>query len=156
MVIAKETILEDANPQRILDDFKADPARHILAGRLSGPLTSAFAKPPPQTDQEPLPAHIQETEAAHMVIFADSDIFDDRFWVIRNPLPTGEVQQPIADNGKVVLNAIDSMMGNDALIGLRARERARRPFLHIEALREKAQSRFLLEARALENHIAVN
>ena len=48
---------------------------------------------------------------------------------------------PIADNGRMVVNSIESMSGGRNLIGLRGRGSSNRPFLVIEDL-QKAELSF--------------
>ena len=153
--------LKSASPRALLESFAPQGERHILAARFSGSFKSAFAKPPPDPAEKPdalaeapRPDPIARTAEGEIVIFADSDLFDDRFWVAREAFPTGEALRPIADNGKIVMNAIDWLMGSDALIALRARERARRPFLKMEELRQRAEERYRAEERALEKRVA--
>ena len=46
---------------------------------------------------------------------------------------------PIADNGRLVMNAIESMSGGKNLIGLRGRGISNRPFLVVENLQKEAE-----------------
>ena len=97
---------------------------------------------------------MQSQEDAAILVFADSDLFDDRFWVHTQSYLGERVAQPIADNAKFVLNAVDQMMGSADLISLRAREKADRPFTVVEALRRQAEARFLKEEQALQDSIS--
>ena len=89
------------------------------------------------------------TEAANIVVFADSDFFDDRFWVSEQNYLGQRFGVPIADNGKFLLNAVENMMGSSDLITLRGRERIARPFTRVEALRSSAEAQYLEEEENL-------
>ncbi len=93
------------------------------------------------------------TGPIHVVLGADSDLFDDRFWIqIQNVLGR-RVSVPMADNGALLLNAIDNLAGSEALIGLRGRRVKDRPFVVVENLRRQAEARLLEEERRLEQEL---
>ena len=52
------------------------------------------------------------------------------------------VQVPNANNGDFVVNALDSLSGSDALIGLRGRGESTRPFKLVQAIRKVAERQF--------------
>jgi ABC-type uncharacterized transport system involved in gliding motility auxiliary subunit len=60
---------------------------------------------------------------------------------------------PTADNGAMVQNFVENMMGSNDLISLRTRERPTRPFLLVDNLRRRAESQFLAEERALQDRM---
>ena len=59
---------------------------------------------------------------------ADTDIFDNRFWVRLGSLYGKQVAAPFADNGAFVMNAVENLMGSSDLISLRTRATDDRPF----------------------------
>jgi ABC-type uncharacterized transport system involved in gliding motility auxiliary subunit len=63
------------------------------------------------------------------------------------------VAVPSADNGALVMNAVENMMGSNDLISLRTRERSSRPFIVVEQIRRNAESRFLAEEQALQQKV---
>ncbi|RYI99282.1 MAG: ABC transporter, partial [Acetobacteraceae bacterium] len=87
MVVDAARVRQDPNPTRLLADFRADNTRHVLAARLRGQLPTAFPDGPPavaegQERPADFPAHLARTEgAANIVVFNDSDVLEDRFWV---------------------------------------------------------------------------
>jgi len=87
------------------------------------------------------------------VLFADSDQFDDRFWVQVQNLLGQRVAVPSADNGALVMNAVENMMGSNDLISLRTRERSDRPFVVVDKIRRDAEGRFLAEEQALQEKV---
>jgi len=139
-----------ARPEELLQDFKPQGDRHVIAARLSGPLKSAF--PAPEDGEK---THLAATQGdANLIIFADSDILDDRFWV-RTQVEAGQkTVEPVADNARFVLSALDNLMGSDDLIALRGRAPTERPFEVIVALQRQAEARYLAEQKRLETRIA--
>jgi len=161
-----EEVKKGPRPDDLLRAFKPSEQRYAIAARLSGPVKSAFSGPPeeepaaqegaaaPRRSQEKAGAHIAESqEDANIIVFADSDIFDDRFWVRTESYLGERVAQPIADNAVFVLSAIDNLMGSNELISLRARSKSDRPFTVVEELRRSAERRFLAEQETLEKKI---
>lgn len=152
-------------PDALLRNFNPTGEKYVIAARLSGPVKSAFEAQP---DAEVLPdgqkprrglqkagEHIAASkEDANIIIFADSDIFDDRFWVRTESYLGERIAQPIADNAVFIMSAIDNLMGSNELISLRARDKIDRPFTVVEELQRNAERRFLAEQEALEKKIA--
>ncbi|MEN6541588.1 Gldg family protein [Parvibaculum sp.] len=150
-------------PDELLGNFKPTGENYVIAARVSGPLKSAFAAaPPPSAEDEmkrsdamekPLD-YVGQTKAdANIIVVADSDILDDRFWVQSSGYGSDRTLEPIADNAKFILSAIDNLMGSDDLISLRARERADRPFAVVDNLRREAERKFLAEQERLKAKI---
>lgn len=153
-------------PDDLLNKFKSGNTRHVIAARLSGPLKSAFTAAPAApasvedksktagSTEKPNDYRAATEGDANIIVVADSDIFDDRFWVQVQSDGTDRVAQPFADNAKFILSAIDNLMGSDDLISLRARERADRPFVVVDNLRRAADRQFLAEQERLKAKIA--
>lgn len=168
---SKDSRLYDLNyvmtgpaPDALLRDFKPEAGEYVIAARVAGPIKSAFASAPAPEEKdaagrEAMPAprepHLAATKGdANIIVFADSDIFDDRFWVQAQTYMGDRVAQPIADNAKFILSAIDNLMGSDDLISLRAREKVDRPFTVVDNLQRDAERRFLAEQERLKTKIA--
>lgn len=152
-------------PDALLESFKPSGERHVIAARISGPIKSAFKEAPaldPHADkskrsdsQGQPPAYMAQTKSdANIIVIADSDLFDDRFWVQVQDYNGQRVAKPIADNAQFILSAIDNLMGSDDLISLRARERADRPFVVVDNLRKEADRHFLAEQQRLKASIS--
>ncbi len=88
-----------------------------------------------------------------MIVMADTDLVDDRFWVQVQNLLGQRIVIPTADNGALVQNFVENMMGSNDLISLRTRERPTRPFVLVDNIRRQAESRFLAEERALQDRV---
>lgn len=159
MLVARDMVAAGPDPDTLLRNFKADGEQHIIAARLRGPVRTAFPEGMPITAQDGLsendaaPDPLLETDDANIIIFADSDFFDDRFWVTEESYLGQRFAVPMADNAKFLLNAVENMMGSDALISLRGRERALRGFDRVEALRRDAEELYLAEEYALQQRI---
>ncbi|HWY63057.1 MAG TPA: Gldg family protein [Rhizomicrobium sp.] len=74
----------------------------------------------------------------NVIVMADTDIFDDRFWLRSD----GPVTQPFADNEGFVLNAVENLSGSDDLISLRMRGNTEHPFTVVRALQAAADLKF--------------
>jgi ABC-type uncharacterized transport system involved in gliding motility auxiliary subunit len=84
------------------------------------------------------------------MVMADSDVFDDRFWVHVENVYGKRVAAPFADNGAFVMNAVENLMGSSDLISLRTRATNDRPFTVVKAMQAEAQADFQAEAEALQ------
>jgi len=84
---------------------------------------------------------------------ADSDLFDDRFWVHVENLFGKEIAAPFADNGAFVLDAVENLTGSSDLISLRTRATNDRPFTVVRALQAAAQSQYQQQAEMLQQRL---
>jgi ABC-type uncharacterized transport system involved in gliding motility auxiliary subunit len=75
----------------------------------------------------------------NIVVVADTDIWDDRFWLDTSQEGGGV---PFADNEGFVLNAVESLTGSDDLISLRARGNVDHPFVRVRRMQADAESQF--------------
>ncbi len=147
------------NPDVLLRDFVKSGKVFTIAARIGGPVKSAFpAGAPPRgpadkPEQAPLPAHIAETKSANIVLVADSDIFNDSFWVQTQELQGQRVAVPVAGNAVFVLNALENLTGSASLISLRSRGTANRPFEVVNDMRRRANQQFLLQEQALQERL---
>ena len=146
------------DPAKILAGFKPSGGPRVIAARVRGVLKSAFTGPPPLAagQQRPanFPAYIAATKApANLVVVADSDILDDRFWVRIQDFFGQSQAVPFSDNGPFVANLIDTLAGGDALIGLRARGVSARPFVLVNQMQNEAEARFRQTEQTLQQHL---
>ena len=74
----------------------------------------------------------------NVIVVADSDIFDDRFWLHSD----GQAAEPFADNEGLVLSAVENLSGSDDLISLRMRGDTERPFTVVRAMEADAELKF--------------
>ncbi len=150
--------LRQPDPSRILAEFKPEGGSATIAARARGMLTSAFTAPPAPAEGTPrpenFPAHKAATEApANLVIVADTDMLMDRFWVRVQEFFGEQQATPFADNGAFLANVIGTLAGGDALIGLRSRGGAIRPFDRVDTMQKDAEARFRQTERALQTKL---
>ena len=130
------------DPSHLIDSVRPTGVRYALAARITGPAKTAFPKAPGAVQQ----GNVQ------LVIVADSDLWDDRFWVhVSNQLGR-TVAEPFADNGALILNAVENLTGSDDLISLRTRASSDRPFTVVQALRQGAEIKY----RETEDRLQTN
>ena len=147
------------NPNVLLRDFVKSGKVYDIAARISGPLSSAFPNgapprgPADRAEQAPLPAHIAQTKTANIVLVADSDIFNDSFWVQTQEYQGQRVAVPVAGNAVFVLNALENLTGSASLISLRSRGTSTRPFEVVNDMRRRANQQFLLQEQALQQRL---
>jgi len=97
--------------------------------------------PPPK-------AHVA-TGKVNVIVIADTDFLHDQFWLRVREFMGQQMVDAIAHNGVLVLAALENLSGTDALISLRARGIADRPFDLVADLRRKAEERFRASERVL-------
>jgi ABC-type uncharacterized transport system involved in gliding motility auxiliary subunit len=170
MMMAVDKLKGDPDPDALLVEFKPDLQVRVLAARLAGPIKSAFPDGPPEPNVPPQAAsqggpapspaspsgaaHLNESVGpANIILIADVDWIDDRFWVQTQNVLGQQLLTPFAANGDLALNAVDNLSGSGDLIALRSRGRSARPFLVIESLRRQAEQQFLTQAQALQNRL---
>jgi ABC-type uncharacterized transport system involved in gliding motility auxiliary subunit len=130
------------DPTHLIDSVKPTGVRYALAARITGPAKTAFPKAPGAVQK----GNVQ------LIIVADSDVWDDRFWVhVSNQLGQ-PVADPFADNGALILNAVENLTGSDDLISLRTRGSSDRPFTVVRKLRDAAEIKY----RETEDQLKTN
>src|SRR5580658_9106018 len=147
----------------ILRDFKPSGTRYIIAARISGPADTAFPDGPPAAldaqgkpvgEPDPAAKAAQLTTAKtpiNVIVVADSDLLDDRFWVQIQDFFGQRVATPQAGNADFVANAADSLAGTGDLIGLRSRGSAVRPFTLVEDEQRAAQDKYQAQEKSLQD-----
>ncbi|MEQ3650535.1 Gldg family protein [Hyphomonas sp.] len=152
----------DMTPQQVLRQYQTEPAPLALAARLSGHLTTAFPQGAPAFDEpsDPMLAEIARAEAAsalphiseseteaQIVLIADVDFIADEFYIIPNE------QIVVADNGALVLNALDALAGGGELSRLRSRAPSLRRMERIDRMRENAEAIYFRQQAALQDNL---
>ena len=147
----------------LLDRFRPDDDVHVLAARLTGEVATAFPDgPPPRTvaktaaalaaDPDP-PQLMRSRRPINVILVADADLLQDRFWLRKRQFFGREVEEAIAGNADFVVNALGNLAGSDALLKLRSRGVSQRPFERIRALERDTESRFREKERELQNKL---
>lgn len=158
MLFDVEQVRFNPRPQDLMGDIRPTGEEFTIAARISGPAKTAFAAGPPapmtmagQPPPPPLSPQIKESAGPiNVIVMADSDVFDDRFWVHVENAFGKRVATPFADNGAFVMNAIENLMGSSDLISLRTRATNDRPFTVVKAIQAGAQAQFQQEAEGLQ------
>ena len=145
----------------LLDAFEPDGNEYVIAARLSGEVETAFPDGPPgrviEKTEEDLaedpdrPQLMRSEGPINLIVVADSDLVEDRFWIRKQQFFGREVAQPIASNANFVINAVSNLGGGDELIGLRSRGVSQRPFDRVDELRQRAELKFRDKERELRN-----
>jgi gliding motility-associatede transport system auxiliary component len=143
----------------LLAAFKPDGQTYTLAARVTGTAQTAFpggrpaaaGKPP----AEPAPADFvkQSTQPLNLIVVADSDMLDDRFWAQSRDFFGRQVVVPVANNGDFVANAVEVLAGGADLVGLRSRGTAARRFVVVEQLQREADQRYAAEQQSLQKKL---
>lgn len=120
-----------------------------LAVRLQGRFTTAFpdgrpaaAGPDGRPMASPDPVLKESDKPGVVVLVGDADLLYDRFSVRSMPVFGQSFYEPVNDNLGFVLNTIEQLTGNEALVGLRSRGTFDRPFERVLDLEKKAQERW--------------
>ena len=88
-----------------------------------------------------------------MVLVADADFMGDQFSIQQVNFFGNVVIQPINDNLNFVLNAVEFMMGGEALIHIRSRGKFSRPFTRVANLHVAAADQYLTEEQRLSDQL---
>jgi ABC-type uncharacterized transport system involved in gliding motility auxiliary subunit len=151
----------------LLQDFKPAGHRFSIAARVTGAVGTAFPEGPPK-DFSAKPDDKAAAEAAKkaaasqlktakepidVVVVADTDLLDDKFWVQFQDFVGRRVGTPFAGNGDFVQNAVDSLAGTNELINLRSRGSAVRPFTLVDKMRRTADDRYRTHEKDLQDKL---
>lgn len=166
-------VVRDArDPRSLAAGFVSGNRKLTLAVRITGPVASLFPDGPPKPavgDKVPPPvvagaappygtkerAHLAKSGGPiNVVVFADTDVLDERLWAEVQNMGGQQVITARADNGNLLLNSAENLAGSDALIDIRSRGEVGRPFLVIEELQRAAEAKFLARQEALESQLS--
>jgi ABC-type uncharacterized transport system involved in gliding motility auxiliary subunit len=131
----------------LLTRFKPDDTRYVLAARVTGPAETAFP------DAAASAGIRQSVQPINVVVVADTDILDDRFWARSEDFFGRKVVTPVANNADFVANAIDVLGGGEDLVGLRSRGTSVRPFELVQEIQRAADDRYAAEQQGLERKL---
>lgn len=124
------------DPAALLDQTSANGKSYVLAARVTG-----HAKVNGLGEGD-----------VNLIVVADTDVFDDRFWVRMGD----DQQQPFADNGAFVLGAVENLTGSGDLISLRTRGNTERPFTVVQQMQIAAELRFRETLNALQGKLSAS
>lgn len=147
-----------SNPNDLLKDFTPTGEQYALAARLTGPAKSAFEQAPAGEAEAAAPtaAHISEAgeQGINVVLYADTDMLTDRLWVQKQPFLGQTIVNSFADNGNLVVNSVDNLLGDVDLISIRTRASSSRPFERVNALQLAAEQSYRSTEERLQQELA--
>ena len=159
MLIERFKIQFRPDPTLLLSEFESVDKNLPFAVRLSGKLNSAYTDiSPTNEDTSPIPLHADHNTSTingNVIIFADTDILANNTWTQKQDNFGKETFTPIADNGSLVINAVESLAGGGELISLRTRGTSIRPFVVVEELQKKAETKYRETEKSLQEDLKV-
>ena len=139
---------EPAKPHAAEKPDEPDPPDSDAPGTKPGEPKPADASAAPATDWVRTSA-----QPINIVVVADTDMLDDRFWVQSQDFFGQRLIIPTANNGDFVANAVEVLSGGNDLVGLRSRGTSARPFEVVNQIERDAQERYSAEERALQQKL---
>ncbi len=150
------------DPTILLRQYRPGGKKLMLAARVSGSLKTAFPNGRPESkpedgqtentakeDSDPkangveeAPHRAESAEEVNLVVVADTDLLNDRFWVRVQNFLGSRILLPSAANGNFVVNALESLTGSNDLISVRSRGRYSRPFTKVAEIQQHAEIRY--------------
>ncbi|NKB82411.1 MAG: hypothetical protein GKS05_11090 [Nitrospirales bacterium] len=163
--VARLQFLTDANS--LLRSYHPEDERFTMAARLTGSVKTAFPNGQPSSKKDDDPnalvskdenlntnTHVTEShEPINVIVVADTDLLQDRFWVQVQSFLGQRIGFPTAGNGSFVTNALDNLTGSNDLISVRNRGSFSRPFTHVRAIQQEAEQRFRQKEQRLQERV---
>jgi ABC-type uncharacterized transport system involved in gliding motility auxiliary subunit len=132
----------------------AEPEPAQTEAAPAGDATPAESAEKKEEEKPAAPPYVAESTAPmNVIVVADADFLEDRFWVQTREFFGQRVQVPFANNADFVVNAAENLAGGDDLTGLRSRGTAQRPFTKIAELKLAADQQFRAEEQRLRKQL---
>lgn len=133
--------------------LKPSGKNYVLGVRIKGAFNSAFDKAPTRNYlAQRTEAHLSRSvKPTNVILIADSDLLADKYWTEQEI--TGQ-PYPFANNGDLVVNALDNLSDSASLIDLRSKTEWRRPFTVLEELAQKSDKKYREEETRLFTELA--
>ena len=150
--LERDLILFQRDPSVILSNFKSDEKKLLIAARVRGKAESVFPNGMQNDDDKETvkdDSFVADGDI-NVILVSDTDILADHFWIREQEMLGVSVPQPISNNGDFVINSIENLSGNTDLISLRGRGKYSRPFVKVETIRKKAESKFREREKELQ------
>jgi ABC-type uncharacterized transport system involved in gliding motility auxiliary subunit len=146
------------DPKKLFNEFVPGGKALTLAARLSGTVRTAFPDGPPSNpDGQPIVSPDQQlkesTASIGVLLFADVDVLADAMWIREQNILGLRSVQKLADNGDMVVAAVDNFAGSTDLIQVRARQESARPFVKVEEIRKAAEQQYQKEEVRLQQKL---
>jgi ABC-type uncharacterized transport system involved in gliding motility auxiliary subunit len=144
-----QTAFPDGPPKK--PEKPGEKAGEPAGDKPEAPPAGDTAKPP--ADAKPVDFVKQSVQPINVIVVADSDMLDDRFWAQSQDYFGQRVIVPMANNGDFVANAIDVLAGGQDLVDLRSRGTSVRPFELVDSIQRAADDRYAAEQQVLERKL---
>ena len=142
-----------ADPELLLKEFNSENKSFVLGARIKGAFESSFSEDNLETLGIDKNNHLSRGKNSNVIVFSDTDLLSDITWLTKQEMFGTSNIIPTADNGRLVINAIESMSGGKNLIGLRSRGGNNRPFLVVENLQKNAELLLKEKEDSLKNDL---
>lgn len=153
-----------SHPQMLLDDFKKGSEEITLGAKLSGVFVSAFPSGQPEvkpddTQDNKTPESYRDTHRSQcqnkntIIVVADTDLIHDQFFARVQNLFGFNIVNMFNDNLHFFLNAIENLVGSEALISIRSRGKFSRPFIKVKEIENKAAERWQEKEKELQKKV---
>lgn len=101
------------------------------------------------------PPHVHRAEGdLNVLLVADTDILGDLLWVRVQEFLGQRIATPWANNGDLLINAIDHLTGSTALVNVRSRAAFQRPFTRVQEMLRSADERMVEQQQTLQTELA--
>jgi len=142
-LLESDSIISATDPSSLTERFVEDELQHILALKVTGEITSAFLTNESTIEKFKTEAALKESSnETTIIVVADTDVLADRFWVRFSNFSGIRMPEAFGNNGDFLVNAVDTLSGNNDLISLRSRGTYTRPFKVVQEIRRKAEGKF--------------
>lgn len=131
-LLPAKVVYQNIHPSDILRKFEPDAATKYIGARIIS-----------KDNSHPF----------ELIVVGDSDLLYDNFWTTHKVMLERNISIPILDNANFVLNALDTLSGDDTLIGLRGKSDLNRNFEQIEITRKIAQQKFKIQEKEILDEI---
>ena len=158
MSFPADAVLLMPDPVALLERFAPEGQPIVVAARVGGSVQSAFPDGPPAPGDGQAASAAEPDTADHLVasqaplnliVVADTDLLADGSWLETGALLGQRYTVPTANNGDLIINALENLSGSTGLIALRGRGVTDRPFALLQAKQRHAEAEFQATERAL-------
>ena len=142
------------DPIGLIRDYQRGGVPLVMAARITGPAKTAFPDALPEGVEAPAERLSEARVPIDIVVVADTDLLDDRTWLMPQNLFGQEVSVPVGDNADFVANALDHLIGSSVLSDLRGRDVTFRPFTKVAEIRRAAETQYRAKEQELSRKLA--
>jgi len=149
-----ETAFPDGRPEEVVEaaDSEADDSTTDEEAVLDEAAEPAAEE---EAGEEVVAEHLSSSNGeVSILVFADTDMLSDRMWVQVGQFLGQRIPRPFANNGDLVVNALDNLSGGANLSSIRSRGTYSRPFTRVIQLQRQADDRLRVEEAELLDRLA--